>query len=214
MSRAFSSTTCWLASALSSSQASQKSMFSSLYSVRRNSRNTLRPAGLCISLSKDWAQLRTSSGVGVGVGVGVALRRESGHQPASSGSTPSRAEPQGQTHQTSQLGRGCSLLSREARQARLRSSFLRAEGKVALPSRHTYACRTLRTQVLERAGGLGVLNTRVNPSQVGLLLSQPLVPPWDVFLPSGLHRPQVSASLPPWPDLDPRCFFLQTPLMW
>ena len=77
MSRAFSSTTCWLASALSSSQASQKSMFSSLYSVRRNSRNTLRPAGLCISLSKDCAQLRTSSGVGVGVG--VALRGASGH---------------------------------------------------------------------------------------------------------------------------------------
>ena len=184
-------------------------MFSSLYSVRRNSRNTLRPAGRCISLSKDCAQLRTSSGVGVG----VALRGAFGHQPAASGSAPTRAEPPGQTHQTSQLGRGCSLLSREARQARRRSSFLRAEGKVALPSRHTYACRTLRTQVLERAGGLEVLNTRMNPSQVGLL-SQPLVLPWDIFLPSGLHRPQVSASLPPWPDLDPHCFFLQTPLMW
>lgn len=178
MSRAFSSTTCWLASALSSSQASQKSMFSSLYSVRRNSRNTLRPAGLCISLSKDCAQLRTSSGVGVG----VALRGASGHQLAASGSAPSRAEPQGQTHQTSQLGRGCSLLSREARQARRRSSFLWAEGTVALSSRHTYACRTLRTQVLVQAGGLGALNTQVNPSQVGLLLSQPLVPPWDRLL--------------------------------
>ncbi|TNN80071.1 hypothetical protein EYF80_009723 [Liparis tanakae] len=33
--------------------ASQNSMFSSLYSVRKNSRKTLRPAGFLISLSKD-----------------------------------------------------------------------------------------------------------------------------------------------------------------
>lgn len=56
---------CLLHSVLSSSHASQKSMFSSLYSVRKNSRKTLRPAGLFISLSKDCAQPCTSSGVGL-----------------------------------------------------------------------------------------------------------------------------------------------------
>lgn len=69
---------------LSSSHASQKSMFSSLYSVRKNSRKTLRPAGLFISLSKDCAQPRTSSGVGLalpdpgGEGKGTALRSAPG----------------------------------------------------------------------------------------------------------------------------------------
>lgn len=62
---AFSSMVCLLHSVLSSSHASQKSMFSSLYSVLKNSRKTLRPAGLFISLSKDCAQPRTSSVVGL-----------------------------------------------------------------------------------------------------------------------------------------------------
>lgn len=56
-----------LASLFSSSQAIQKSMFSSLNSVRRNSRNAFLPAGVTIRLSKDWAQAQTSSRVGVGL---------------------------------------------------------------------------------------------------------------------------------------------------
>uniref|UniRef100_A0A182FC82 Uncharacterized protein n=1 Tax=Anopheles albimanus TaxID=7167 RepID=A0A182FC82_ANOAL len=48
-----------------SSQASQKSMFSSLYSQRRNSRNAFRPLWLRISLSKLLPQLRISSSVGL-----------------------------------------------------------------------------------------------------------------------------------------------------
>lgn len=42
-------------------------MFSSLNSVRRNSRNAFLPAGVTIRLSKDWAQAQTSSRVGVGL---------------------------------------------------------------------------------------------------------------------------------------------------
>lgn len=67
---------------------------------------------------------------------------------------------------------------------------------MALSSRHTYACRTLCTQVLVRAGGLGALNTQVNPSQVGLLLSQPLVLPWDRLLAFGASQ-APGVGLPP-----------------
>lgn len=47
-----------------SSQASQKSRFSSLYSVRRNSLKRFLPAGAFIILSKFWDQDKTSSEVG------------------------------------------------------------------------------------------------------------------------------------------------------
>lgn len=47
-----------------SSQASQKSRFSSLYSVRRNSLKRFLPAGAFIILSKFWDQDKTSSVVG------------------------------------------------------------------------------------------------------------------------------------------------------
>lgn len=56
-----------LVSLMNSSQASQKSMFSSLNSVRRNCRNALLPAGQHISLSKDWPHERASSTVGFGL---------------------------------------------------------------------------------------------------------------------------------------------------
>lgn len=59
--------TLLLDSCFSSSQAIQKSMFSSLNSVRRNSRKAFLPAGVSISLSNDWAQALTSSRVGAGL---------------------------------------------------------------------------------------------------------------------------------------------------
>lgn len=59
-----------LASFFSSSHAIQKSMFSSLNSVRRNSRNAFLPAGVSMSLSKDWAQALASSRLGPGLGGG------------------------------------------------------------------------------------------------------------------------------------------------
>lgn len=65
MEQAFSSMALLLASCLRSSQASQNSMFSSLYSVRRNSRKTFRPAGFLISLSNDWDHNRISSTEGL-----------------------------------------------------------------------------------------------------------------------------------------------------
>lgn len=66
--RTFSSTTVLLVSFLSSSQASQNIMFSSLNSVLRNCLKQLRPAALFITLSKDTAQERASSSVGFGLG--------------------------------------------------------------------------------------------------------------------------------------------------
>lgn len=65
MKRAFSSTASGSVSRLSSSHASQNMMFSSEYSPRRKSRNTLRPAALRISRSNDCPQLRISSSVGL-----------------------------------------------------------------------------------------------------------------------------------------------------
>lgn len=59
--------TLLLDSCFSSSQAIQKSMFSSLNSVRRNSRKAFLPAGVSINLSNDWAQAFTSSRVGAGL---------------------------------------------------------------------------------------------------------------------------------------------------
>lgn len=67
MTRAFSSITLLFVSLLNSSHANQKSMFSSLNSVRRNCRKEFLPAGQHISLSKDWPQERTSSSVGLGL---------------------------------------------------------------------------------------------------------------------------------------------------
>lgn len=151
MSRAFSSTACWLASALSSSQASQKSMFSSLYSVRRNSRKAPRPAGLRISLSKDCAQLCTSSGLGVLLGAPAA--RSGTSRLSAQTLTRGAGAGCGPTHHASQLGRGCSLLSWEARHARRRSSFLMAHSRVAPPSSsHTHSMR-----VDTRRGALGTV---------------------------------------------------------
>lgn len=65
MSRAFSSTDAELVSLWSSSQASQKSKFSSLYSERRNSRNFLLPFPLLMRVSNDWCHSRISSKVGI-----------------------------------------------------------------------------------------------------------------------------------------------------
>lgn len=65
MTRAFSSTTSGLLSFLRSSQASQKRMFSSLYSHLRNSRKTARPMGLFISRSNESPQQRISSMLGL-----------------------------------------------------------------------------------------------------------------------------------------------------
>ena len=59
--RTFSSTTVLLVSFLSSSQASQNIIFSSLNSVRRNWRKQLRPAALFITFSNDVDQERASS---------------------------------------------------------------------------------------------------------------------------------------------------------
>lgn len=67
MDRAFSSMALLLISCLRSSHASQNNMFSSLYSVRRNSRKTFRPAGFLISLSNDWDHIRISSTEGLGL---------------------------------------------------------------------------------------------------------------------------------------------------
>ena len=67
---AFSSIMALFTSFFSSSHAIQKSMFSSLNSVRRNSRKAFLPAGVSMSLSKDWAQALASSRVGPGLGVG------------------------------------------------------------------------------------------------------------------------------------------------
>lgn len=67
---AFSSIVALFASFFSSSHAIQKSMFSSLNSVRRNSRKAFLPAGVSMSLSKDWAQALASSRVGPGLQVG------------------------------------------------------------------------------------------------------------------------------------------------
>lgn len=63
--RTFSSTTVLLVSFLSSSQASQNIMFSSLNSVRRNCLKQLRPAALFITFSNDVDQERASSRVGL-----------------------------------------------------------------------------------------------------------------------------------------------------
>lgn len=86
MKRAFSSTSSALVSFFSSSQASQNRMFSSLYSHRRKSRNSVRPAkristwmhsiralnpqqqhvpGLFISLSKLFPHILISSSGGL-----------------------------------------------------------------------------------------------------------------------------------------------------
>lgn len=65
--RTFSSTTVLLVSFLSSSQASQNIMFSSLNSVRRNCLKQLRPAALFITFSNDTVQERASSRVGFGL---------------------------------------------------------------------------------------------------------------------------------------------------
>lgn len=65
MNRAFSSIRSGLDSCFSSSQASQKRMFSSEYSQRRKSRKTLRPAELFISLSNDFPHARISSNGGL-----------------------------------------------------------------------------------------------------------------------------------------------------
>lgn len=65
--RTFSSTTVLLVSFLSSSQASQNIMFSSLNSVRRNCLKQLRPAALFITFSNDTVQERASSSVGFGL---------------------------------------------------------------------------------------------------------------------------------------------------
>lgn len=66
--RTFSSTTVLLVSFLSSSQASQNIMFSSLNSVLRNCLKQLRPAALFITFSNDSVQERASSRVGFGLG--------------------------------------------------------------------------------------------------------------------------------------------------
>lgn len=65
--RTFSSTTVLFVSFLSSSQASQNIMFSSLNSVRRNCLKQLRPAALFITLSNEIVQERASSRVGLGL---------------------------------------------------------------------------------------------------------------------------------------------------
>lgn len=65
MKRAFSSMASGLVSFFSSSQASQKRMFSSLYSQRRKSRNNVRPAGLFMSLSKFLPHILISSSGGL-----------------------------------------------------------------------------------------------------------------------------------------------------
>lgn len=65
--RTCSSTTVLLVSFLSSSQASQNIMFSSLNSVRRNCLKQLHPAALFITFSKDVDQERASSRVGLGL---------------------------------------------------------------------------------------------------------------------------------------------------
>lgn len=67
MARALSSTVLLFASLLNSSQANQKSMFSSLNSVRRNCRKEFLPAGQHISLSNDCPHEWTSSSVGLGL---------------------------------------------------------------------------------------------------------------------------------------------------
>lgn len=65
--RTFSSTTVLLVSFLSSSQASQNIMFSSLNSVRRKCLKQLRPAALFITFSNVIDQARASSRVGFGL---------------------------------------------------------------------------------------------------------------------------------------------------
>ncbi|KAH3734034.1 hypothetical protein DPMN_040473 [Dreissena polymorpha] len=67
MSRAFSSTASELCSCFSSSQASQNRMFSSLYSERRNSLNTFRPAAneTCVYKSNDLSIKPRSENTGI-----------------------------------------------------------------------------------------------------------------------------------------------------
>ncbi|XP_052396641.1 transcription elongation factor A protein 2-like isoform X3 [Carassius gibelio] len=101
-----------------SSQASQKSMFSSLYSVRRNSRNLFRPAGFFISLSKDCAHCLISSIVGLGL---IERDRE--------------REREREREKLGSHGKGSSLVSWAFLRSRLSSSLLTVRlegGKMAL----------------------------------------------------------------------------------